>query len=193
MQNHTNPFEILSDLADRCSEANSYRLTNNELNKAWSGIGFSLCGKTMVAPMGEVIEVTRLPKYTFIPGVKSWVLGVANLRGRLLPIIDLEAFVGSRLAADQNQHRVLVVEVGDVYVGLLVSRVFGLKHFSAADIDAEYRCSNEIYADFIDGIGSDESGKWLRFSTSTLIKEPTFNDVACSQRASTEVFARTVA
>jgi twitching motility protein PilI len=193
MQNHANPFEILHELAGQCSEANSYRLTNNDLNKAWSGIGFSLCGKAMMAPMGEVSEVTRLPKYTMIPGVKSWVIGVSNLRGRLLPIIDLEAFVGSRLASDHNQHRVLVVEIGDIYVGLLVSRVFGLKHFSAVDIDANYRCSNELYANYIDGIGSEEGSKWMRFSTSTLIKDAAFSDIACSQRASTEVFARTVA
>lgn len=193
MQTHITPFEVLKELAEQSVEASTYRQTTNDLTTAWTGIGFSLCGRQMLAPMGEVIEVANVPKCTLIPGAKSWVQGVANLRGRLLPVIDLEAFVGSKLAGNHSQHRVLIVEIGEAYVGLMVSRVFGLKHFAASEISDDYRSESELYANFIDGKAQEGELGWLKFSTAALLADKEFNDVACAQTSNTEVFARTVA
>ena len=55
----------------------------------WQGIGFQLGGTRLVSPMGEVNEILKVPKITALPGVKSWLLGIANVRGRLMPIVDL--------------------------------------------------------------------------------------------------------
>ncbi|WP_227511786.1 chemotaxis protein CheW [Psychrobacter sp. ENNN9_III] len=55
----------------------------------WRGIVFEIGGQRLIAPMGEVSEVLAMPEYTSMPLVKSWMLGIANVRGRLLPITDL--------------------------------------------------------------------------------------------------------
>lgn len=95
----------------------------------WSGIGFELLGRHFVAPMGEVSEMLEVPYYTRLPGVKPWVKGVANVRGRLLPVCDLAIFLGGRIQAPRKQQRILVLENEDLYTGLLVDRVFGMQHF----------------------------------------------------------------
>ena len=193
MQSSNSPFDVLRKLAAQTVEVGASRSSANDTAVAVSGIGFSLCGKPMIAKMGEVVEVVKPPKSTFVPGAKPWLLGIANLRGRLLPLIDLEAFIGAKLIGNNSFHRVLVVEVGDVYVGLVVSRVFGLKHFSASQVIDSVDCSNELYEHLVDGACDDNGEQWLRFSIRELVKNEQFNDISFSHISDTSVFARSVA
>ena len=50
----------------------------------------------MIAPMGNVVEMLPVPEATPLPGVQPWVAGLANVRGRLLPLFDLEVFFGKK-------------------------------------------------------------------------------------------------
>jgi twitching motility protein PilI len=61
--------------------------------------------------------------------VKSWVLGVANIRGRLIPVVDLHEFLGLAPSMPMAQWRVLVVEDGELVAGLLVEQSLGMQHF----------------------------------------------------------------
>ncbi len=79
--------------------------------------------------MGEVVELLHVPNWTVLPGVKGWVKGVANVRGRLLPIIDTEEFLGGQLVGPTKLRRVLAVECGELFTGLMVSDVIGMMHF----------------------------------------------------------------
>ncbi len=130
-------FELLLQIDRRCRLLAADLPSQPTRQDSWSGIGFRLGEHWYVAPMGEVSEVLHEPRFTQLPGVKSWVKGVANLRGRLLPIMDLCGFFGHELSAVRKQRRVLVVEHDEVFAGLLVDEVFGLQHFardsSAAD------------------------------------------------------------
>jgi twitching motility protein PilI len=95
----------------------------------WTGLGFLLGGLNAVAELGEVIEILKPPRVTALPRVKDWVLGIANMRGRLIPIVDVQRAadaVSSTLRADR---RVLVVEDGDLVVGLVIERSFGMLRF----------------------------------------------------------------
>ena len=60
----------------------------------WQGLGFQIGGLRLVASMGEISEIMKLPKLVSLPGVKSWVLGIANVRGRLVPVVDLHDYLG---------------------------------------------------------------------------------------------------
>ena len=132
----------------------------------------------MVAPMGEVVEIIHVPSSTYIPGVCEWMLGIANVRGRLLSLVDLENFYGARLAGNRNGHRALIVEHGNYYIGLVVSKVFGLKHFAADAFDNKFDHSLELFSSCIQGKGSDGESDWLRFSPRQLIKDTNFSDAS---------------
>ena len=58
-------------------------------------------------------------------------LGVANIRGRLLPIIDLHTFLGLPATVAAHQARVLVVERGEMIAGLLIEQSLGIQHFAS--------------------------------------------------------------
>lgn len=96
---------------------------------AWQGMGFQVGGLRLLSAMGEVAEVLKLPKVAPLPGVKSWVAGVANVRGRLIPVIDLHDFLGMLPTLPRTQWRVLVVEDRDLVAGLLVEQSLGIQHF----------------------------------------------------------------
>jgi twitching motility protein PilI len=95
----------------------------------WQGMGLQLGGLRLVSAMGEISEVLKLPKVAALPGVKSWVLGIANIRGRLIPVIDLHEFFDMTPTLPMAQWRVLVVDDGDLTAGLLVEQSLGIQHF----------------------------------------------------------------
>lgn len=66
--------------------------------------------------MGEVSEVLTMPEYTSMPLVQPWMLGIANIRGRLLPLTDLSQFlhVPSRLS-QMSQRKVIVIDHDSVF------------------------------------------------------------------------------
>ncbi|RON56623.1 chemotaxis protein CheW [Pseudomonas frederiksbergensis] len=134
-------FELLLQIDQRCRVLAADLPSQPTRQDNWSGIGFRLGEHWYVAPMGEVSEVLHEPRCTQLPGVKPWVKGVANLRGRLLPIMDVCAFfsdkeLGHELSAVRKQRRVLVVEYKDVFAGLMVDEVYGLQHFAQDSLEA---------------------------------------------------------
>lgn len=124
-----NPFELLVSIASRSIETAKGLPAQKDIKSHWSGVGFRLKGVNVVSPMGEISELLRSPSTTLLPGVQSWVRGVSNVRGRLLPIIDLEGFFGSRLSGSRSERRVLTLDVGELYCGLLIEASLGMQHF----------------------------------------------------------------
>lgn len=77
------PFDVLLNLEKRCQQ-NALRLpAAGEAGDKWVGVGFRVGGDKLIAAMSEVEEILDVPEYTKVPGVKSWVVGIANVRGEL--------------------------------------------------------------------------------------------------------------
>ena len=88
-------FEVLANLAGLSRNAAALALPAQvDVAPRWSGVGFSCLGFRFVVPMGQVSELMEVPSATRLPGVQNWVIGLSNVRGRLLPLFDLARFVG---------------------------------------------------------------------------------------------------
>lgn len=145
--------------------------------RSWSGIGFRLAGQWLVAPMHDIAEVLREPQYTTLPGVKPWVLGVTNLRGRLLPIMDLCGLLDVE-PSGARQRRVLVVEQGSVFAGLVVDEVLGLQHFARETLEPSAPLQiRAAMAPFVQGHFQREQ-IWSVFSLQAVVQSMEFSDVA---------------
>ncbi|WQG59713.1 chemotaxis protein CheW [Pseudomonas sp. RTB3] len=166
-------FQLLLEIDQRCrSLAAGLPLQETRLQD-WSGIGFRMGDQCYVAPMGEISEILHEPRYSVLPGVKPWVKGVANLRGRLLPIMDLCAFFDHELSPVRKQRRVLVVDYQDVFAGLMVDEVLGVQHFAQDARVSDARPD----APYIQG-RFDGEPQWQVFSPFALAEAPGFMDVA---------------
>lgn len=99
----------------------------------WTGVGFRLSNLHLVTPIAHVVEVMPYPVITAVPGTKSWVKGIANVRGNLLTIIDLAEFFGKEPIFESDRARMLVMNVDGLNAALLVDEVLGLRHFDETE------------------------------------------------------------
>ena len=171
------PFQQLLELDKRCRTYAAGLPSQQEAVQTWGGIGFRMGGRLFVAPIGEVGEILQEPRYTLLPGVKSWVKGVANVRGRLLPVMDLCGYFGLELSALRKQRRVLVVDHQEVFAGLTVDEVFGMQHFAVEAFSEELPPIEASIQPFIHGVFQREQ-PWLVFSPHALATHQAFLDVA---------------
>jgi chemotaxis signal transduction protein len=75
--------------------------------------------------MASVAEVGRAPAVSRVPGVPAWLCGVANWRGRILPVLDLRTLLGAQGDDPADRSRLLVLASGSIVVGMLVDSVDG--------------------------------------------------------------------
>src|ERR1700756_1051520 len=86
------PYDLLFALENRLRVARLDIAAGQ--TQSWTGLGFRLREHWLVAPREDGREVITMPKLTRVPGGKPWLLGVANVRGSLLPITDLGLMLG---------------------------------------------------------------------------------------------------
>jgi twitching motility protein PilI len=177
MSDAKTPFQILLEIDQRCRALAAGLPAQQETVQTWGGIGFRMGERFFVASMGEVGEVLHEPRYTQLPGVKPWVKGVANVRGRLLPIMDLCGFFGGELSSLRKQRRVLVVDHQEIFAGLIVDEVFGMQHFPVGSFSEELPPLEATIQPFIHGVFQREH-PWLVFSPHALAQHQVFLDVA---------------
>lgn len=125
------PFALLQAMEGRLREARSE--AGSTVAKTWSGLAFRVGGRWWLAPREEVREVAVLPRLTRVPGAKPWLLGVANVRGTLMPVTDLAGLLGLPHADDTRQQRLLVLEADGAGAGFLVDEVAGQRQFAPGD------------------------------------------------------------
>jgi len=170
-------FDLLLSIDQRCRAHAAGLPSQGAPAQTWSGIGFRLAGQWLVAPMQDIAEVLREPQFSRLPGVKPWVLGMTNLRGRLLPIMDLCGLLDVE-ACGTRQRRVLVVEHGEVFAGLVVDEVLGLQHFPRESLELAAPLQiRAAMAPFVQGHFQREQ-VWSIFSLQALVQSVEFRDVA---------------
>jgi twitching motility protein PilI len=172
------PIALLRNM-QRESMANTIGLPQ-EIQAAvlWSGVGFRLGEMQLVAPLDQVLEVLPAPSMTLVPGTKSWLKGVANVRGNLLTIVDLCEYFDKPPVFIDDRSRLMVMNVQGLNTALLVNEVLGLRHF-----DEETERQNLSGLD--DPVMAHLSSAFLRdgvlwgvFDLNSLAESPTFRHVA---------------
>jgi len=172
-------FQALTDLASKCRQAARGLPARQDAAPRWSGIGFSILGQKFVTPMSHVSEMMDVPDSTRLPGVHPWVIGLSNVRGRLLPLFDLAHFLGGVAKGNKKNHRVLVLETDELYSGIVVDMAFGMQHFTS---DSFEQCDVPLDGSlqgFIEGAYRDVDGNaWPVFSMAKLAADARFRNAA---------------
>ena len=159
------PYELLLAMEERARTAAERREGRSAQGGGeWVGVGFSLGTERFVTDRADVREVMPVPDaMARVPGAKSWLRGIANVRGQLITIVDIKAFLGGGITIPDRRARVLAIASRDVPTGLLVDEVLGFRRFNATDyrqedirptlrceayIDGSYRRGTEIWPYF---------------------------------------------
>ena len=122
---------LLQEIERRSRRRPEELSAQEEAHQAWEGILFSVLDVPVAASLEQVREILNIPPaMTRVPGTRRWMLGIANVRGNLLPVTDLQAFLGGEPIPLKKRSRVLVIEHQGFQSGLLVGDVRGLRHFN---------------------------------------------------------------
>lgn len=139
----------------------------------WSGVLFRVQRSLLLAPLAQIVEVLEPPaEITPIPGTRSWVIGVANNRGTLLPIFDLSALDHGGKAVPRPSDRILVVRQDDIPCGLLVNEVIGIRHFETASRQSQLPAGLGVLKPFADAAFPLEGGAVPVLALDRLLADP---------------------
>ncbi|WP_227767299.1 chemotaxis protein CheW [Zhaonella formicivorans] len=96
---------------------------------------FNLGGETYGIDISVVHEIIRLQTITKVPRTPHFVEGVINLRGRIVPVIDLHKRFNLPVSEETQHSRIIVVEVAGVTVGMIVDSVSEVLRLPVANIE----------------------------------------------------------
>src|SRR5882757_4667948 len=105
-----------------------------------------------------VREIKGWSEITHLPKQPDYMRGVLNLRGAMVPIIDLRCRFGQGKTEATPLHVVIVVQIGARMVGLLADRVLDIVGFNASQVQPVPRVAQASHVDFLSGLVTIESG-----------------------------------
>ncbi|MCP4992441.1 MAG: chemotaxis protein CheW [Gammaproteobacteria bacterium] len=174
----TQLVQVLRDIERRSRQMGAGLPQEEVIQSVAECVPFSVGGVGLVAPLSEVREILNYPSsVTRAPGTKKWVSGVANIRGNLLPIIDLQIFLGGNPILIGRRSRVLVINHQNLFVGLLVGDVQGMRHFQEQQRVTVPNITGPV-GQYVRTAFSDGDKVWPVFSMNLLAESPGFQVAA---------------
>jgi twitching motility protein PilI len=173
------PFELLAELERRGRTVSAQVNPENAGGREWVGVALRMAGDLYLVAREETREVLGVPASTTrVPGAKSWIKGLANVRGQLLPIIDLRHFLGSGITPITRNTRIVVVHHREIPAGLLVDEVLGFRRFADTEFSGEApptvaRCERYLAGAFRRG-----AEQWPVLSLRQVLESPAFAEAA---------------
>lgn len=172
------PFLVLADYEQRSLAHVAGLPEQLDAPGLWRGVAYRVGSHRLASGFNEVVEIMSMPALTPVPGSQPWMLGVANVRGTLLPVVDLKQFLeGERTVLHESQ-RVLVVRQPGGDVAVTIDEMYGQRSFvDAQGADAE-AVSEGRYAHFIERAYRINDQDWGVFSLERLARTPEFRQAA---------------
>ena len=174
------PFEMLSGVAEK-ARRHAIDLPPVQAAQTHStALGFNLLGQRFVTSMAEVSELMRVPQATRVPGVKNFVIGVGNVRGRLMVVVDLALFFGQPSKLARAQRRVLAVEDEEHLMGFIIDDSFGMQHFPSDAYSEQAEDVPEMFQKYVQGSYEVAGVQWPVMSLAALSDDPRLGKLAVS-------------
>ena len=172
------PFELLQEIERRSIAARSDRGAGS-MPAEWVGVSFRIGEEQFVADREQVREVLMLPEMmTRVPGASRWLLGIANLRGHLLPLVDLKLMLGSGRTSLRRMTRVISVNHREVPAGLVVDEVLGFRRFMDHEFSNEAQETSVRCDRFVAGSYQRGEESWPVFNLFDLVESNMFLQAA---------------
>ncbi len=116
-------------------------------------VAFRLGEETYAIDISHIQEIIRMRAITFVPRAPHYMRGVLNLRGRIVPVMDLSARLGLPTHEETPQSRIIVVEVGGESIGLIVDAVSEVLRLPEDQIEPPTQMTGSESANYISALG----------------------------------------
>ena len=115
-------------------------------------IGFKLNEEEYALEISNVQEIIKIPVITRVPRAKNYILGVVNLRGIVIPVIDLNIRFGKGKTGEIDKKRGIILKIGTISIGILVDSVSEVIDVSSKEIIANPTITSSMNQEFLKGV-----------------------------------------
>ena len=116
-------------------------------------VTFSIGDEEFGVNILKVQEIIRTMEITKVPRAPEFVEGVINLRGKVIPIIDLRRRFGLAPKAHDKNTRIIVIEINNIIVGFVVDAVSEVLRIPASTVEPPPPVVAGVESDYISGVG----------------------------------------
>ena len=137
-------------------------------------VGFRIGNETFGVRIGSVREIVRVPEITAVPSAPETVEGVINLRGKIIPVMDLRKRFGQAEIQPDKKNRILVVELDNKLVGLIVDAASEVLKIAPSEIEAPGNLFAEGESGYVTGVGKLKGRLIILLDIAKLLHRPEF-------------------
>jgi purine-binding chemotaxis protein CheW len=137
-------------------------------------VGFRIGTETYGVRIGSVREIVRVPEITSVPSAPDLIEGVINLRGKIIPVMDLRKRFGQTEILPDKKNRILVVELDNKLLGLIVNAASEVLKISPADIEAPSSVFAEGESSYVVGVGKLKGRLIILLDITRLLHRPEY-------------------
>ena len=116
-------------------------------------VAFKIETEEFAVDIANVQEINRAVELTRIPNAPSHVQGVMNLRGKIIPVVDLRRLLGFQERTADKQSRIIMIEIGGLVAGFLVDSVSEVVRLPESAVEAPPTFAGTIEPDYVGGVG----------------------------------------
>lgn len=137
-------------------------------------VGFRIGNETYGVRIAAVREIVRVPEITSVPSAPDIIEGVINLRGKIIPVMDLCKRFGQADIPRDKKTRILVVELENRLLGLIVNAASEVLKIPPADIEAPGTVFAEGESGYVMGVGKLKGRLIILLDIAKLLHRPEF-------------------
>jgi purine-binding chemotaxis protein CheW len=152
-------------------------------------ISFAIGDEQYGVDIMAVREIKGWSEITHLPKQPEYVRGVLNLRGVIVPIVDLRCRFGQGLTEASALHIVIIVQIASRQVGLLADRVLDIVSFETNQVQAVPRVANGSRVGFLSGLVTTDSGMIAVIDLANLLSIQIDEDLNASATTKTAMSA----
>jgi purine-binding chemotaxis protein CheW len=119
-------------------------------------IEFGLGDERFALETGYVREVCPLTDLTPLPCAPLFVRGLVNVRGRIIPVIDLKQFLGLPEEGVTDLHHLLLIQTADLQFGFLAGTIGGVRNIPLEAIEPSVRAQKRIRVEYLKGVTTEQ-------------------------------------
>lgn len=144
------------------------------MDKDWQVVGFRIGNETYGVRIASVREIVRVPEITMVPNAPDIIEGVINLRGKIIPVMDLRKRFGASAVQPDKKNRILVVELENKLLGLIVSSASEVLKIPPSEIESPGSVFAEGESSYVTGVGKLKGRLIILLDIAKLLRQPEF-------------------
>ncbi len=141
-------------------------------------VTFRLEDETYGINVMQVQEVLRVTEIAPVPGAPSYVLGIINLRGNVVTVIDTRIRFGLPVGEMSDSSRIVVIESEQQVIGILVDSVAEVVELRGSQIDSAPNVGNEESSRYIQGVATHNNGLLIVVDLNRLLSESEWGEIS---------------